>query len=259
MRVRRILAAFILAATSQTIGISTAFSGSLLQFEGHLLRWEPQAASNRTVISYSILTADYSVPGNKSILSPSNCAAMHAFSDIVAQSPDVPVQVASQELRAAFAAWEEVANVMFIEAPDPRTADLIIGAQAIPEGKAFANLSYRSGRATAPVAKALGATTPRNGPSYDDNATGGATSGIDQAYVCLNPKTPWKVGFDGNLNIYDLRYTFTHEIGHAIGLDHPDRAEALMAYRYDERVRTLQPSDIAAAQRLYGTPNQTGR
>jgi hypothetical protein len=25
-----------------------------------------------------------------------------------------------------------------------------------------------------------------------------------------------------------------------------------MAYRYDERVRMLQPSDIAAAQKLYG-------
>ncbi len=64
------------------------------------------------------------------------------------------------------------------------------------------------------------------------------------------------MGFDGNLAVYDLRYTFTHEIGHAIGLDHPDSAEALMAYRYDEHAQTLQPSDIAAAQRLYGAPKQ---
>jgi hypothetical protein len=252
MKVRISLAAFVMAVMWQVVGLSAAFSGSLLQVEGRLLKWEPQTSTNSTVITYSILTAPYLVPGNKSILSPSNCAAMHAFSDIVAQSPKVPVEVARRELRAAFAAWEEVANVTFIETTDPRAADLIIGAQDIPEGKAFANLSYRSGRATAPVAKALGDATPRPVVHSDDKAANGATSGIDQAYVCLNPKTAWKVGFDGNLNVYDLRYTFTHEIGHAIGLDHPDRMDALMAYRYDEHVRMLQPSDIAAAQKLYG-------
>jgi predicted Zn-dependent protease len=75
---------------------------------------------------------------------------------------------------------------------------------------------------------------------------------IDQAYVCLNPKSRWKTGFDGNLDVYDLRHTFTHEVGHAIGLDHPDSTGAVMAFRYDERVRDLQPSDIAGVQRLYG-------
>jgi len=45
-----------------------------------------------------------------------------------------------------------------------------------------------------------------------------------------------------------------HEIGHAIGLDHPDSRGAVMAFRYDERVRDLQPSDIDAVQRLYGAP-----
>ena len=28
-----------------------------------------------------------------------------------------------------------------------------------------------------------------------------------------------KIGFDGNLNIYDVRYTLMHEIGHGIGLE----------------------------------------
>ena len=64
-----------------------------------------------------------------------------------------------------------------------------------------------------------------------------------------------KVGFDGNLNVYDLRYTLMHEIGHAIGLDHPGSSGSIMGYRYDERVRQLQASDISAAQRLYGPSN----
>ena len=87
MKVRISLAAFVMAVMWQVVGLSAAFSGSLLQVEGRLLKWEPQTSTNSTVITYSILTAPYLVPGNKSILSPSNCAAMHAFSDIVAQSP----------------------------------------------------------------------------------------------------------------------------------------------------------------------------
>jgi hypothetical protein len=179
---------------------------------------------------------------------------MHAFSGILAQSPGLSQELARRELRAAFAAWEAVANISFVEVDDPAKANIVVGAQDIPEGKAFANLSYRSSRIIAPVAKALGEAGPAPSRNSDEAARNRAAAGIDQAYVCLNPRSPWKVGFDGNLSVYDLRYTFTHEIGHAIGLDHPDRPDALMAYRYDEHVKTLQPSDIAAVQRLYGSP-----
>ena len=76
---------------------------------------------------------------------------------------------------------------------------------------------------------------------------------IRQALICLNPDQPWKIGFDGRLGIYDLRYTLMHEIGHAIGLDHPGASGALMGFRYDEKRDGLAPADIEAAQKLYGT------
>ena len=60
------------------------------------------------------------------------------------------------------------------------------------------------------------------------------------------------MGFDGNVDIYDLRYTFTHEIGHAISLDRPGNSGSLMAYRWTSACNKLQPTDIAAVQRLYG-------
>jgi hypothetical protein len=63
---------------------------------------------------------------------------------------------------------------------------------------------------------------------------------------------PWKVGFDGNLDVYDLRYTLEHEIGHAIGLDHPSPSGQLMSYRYDEGQSGLQSGDIKGAALLYG-------
>src|SRR5690606_1561780 len=57
---------------------------------------------------------------------------------------------------------------------------------------------------------------------------------------------------DGNLDVYDLRYTIAHEIGHAIGLDHPGPAGQLMSYRYDEKQTGPQPGDINGAAMLYG-------
>jgi hypothetical protein len=76
---------------------------------------------------------------------------------------------------------------------------------------------------------------------------------LERSLICLNPEHSWKVGFDGNLDVYDLRYTLKHEIGHAIGLDHPGTTSAVMSYRYEERFRQLQPGDIRGAVALYGS------
>jgi hypothetical protein len=252
--VKKALAAC-LVALSMPLAAS-AWGGPLLQLEGRLLKWQPQPPASGTVITYFILDAPYMVPGNKSILSPSNCAGMHAFSDIVAQSPTVTPAMAEAELKAAFAAWEEVANIAFVRAADPSAADIIVGAQDIPEGRAFANLSYRRDGNARSAGRALAGLEPPAAIPASDAERKVTGAEIDQAYVCLNPKIRWKTGFDGNLDIYDLRYTFTHEVGHAIGLDHPDDMDALMSYRYDEHVQALMPPDIAAVQRLYGPPTQ---
>jgi hypothetical protein len=81
-----------------------------------------------------------------------------------------------------------------------------------------------------------------------------APASLSRAVICLNPVAPWKVGFDGDLDVYDLRYTFTHEIGHAIGLDHPGVPDTLMDFRYREAFRVPQLGDIAGADALYGPP-----
>ncbi len=243
-----------IALTAALFFACPAGAGPLLEVNGHLLKWAPHAADGSTVITYAVLSGPYSLPGGKRILSPDNCSSMHAFADIVASSPGITVAAAARELRGAFAAWESAANIAFVEVSDPGLANIVVGAQNFPAGRAFTNLSYASSHGIQPVEKALGGPGPF--AEAGDAAVGGTASGIEQSYVCLNPSLRWKTGFDGNLDIYDLRHTFTHEIGHAIGLDHPGSSGAIMAYRYDERVRELQPSDVAAAQSLYGPPRQ---
>lgn len=62
----------------------------------------------------------------------------------------------------------------------------------------------------------------------------------------------------GGIAIADIRRVLLHELGHAIGLDHPDQAgqqvEAVMNATISDQA-TLAPDDIAGAQRLYGAPN----
>jgi hypothetical protein len=141
-----------------------------------------------------------------------------------------PSQVGALEFRhevaAAFRMWERVADISFQQSPDPKTSDILIGAQAVPVGRAFTNVELKPGTGEKKV--------------------------IGRSLICLNPQQPWKVGFDGRLDVYDLRYTIAHEIGHAIGLDHPSAAGQLMSYRYDEKQTGLQPGDVRGAVLLYG-------
>ncbi|HXW22433.1 MAG TPA: matrixin family metalloprotease [Rhodomicrobium sp.] len=248
------LAATGLAAMSVICSAPSAHAGELLRVQGHLMRWPSEAPVGRTVVTYSILTAPYLVQNDKRILSPTNCAKMHAFADIVGKSPALSEEKAKRELQSAFQAWERVAALAFVEVGNPRLANIVIGAADDPGGRAFANLSYRSENGLRPVTMALGKPEPPPSAATDAKNDDGSMAPIDQAYVCLNPNSRWKIGFDGDLDVYDLRHTFMHEIGHAIGLDHPDSTGAVMAFRYDERVRDLQPSDIDAVQRLYGAP-----
>jgi len=253
------LVAIILTISFNIFSVGVAEADGLLRVDGGVaLKWEPRSSAASSVITYAVLPGPYTVPSDKHTRSRDNCDAMHAFADIVTASPDVSKEAAMAELRSAFKAWSEAANVSFVETSDIRHANIVIGAADNASGRAFANLSYRNNtREAKPVAKALGNVELKNRSVFSERPVqNGTVTAIDQAYVCLNPRAPWKVGFDGNLKVYDLRYTFTHEIGHAIGLDHPGREDALMNFRYDERVRELQPSDIAAAQILYGPPKR---
>ena len=197
----------------------------LLTFDGATVRWSSEPGTV-PVVTYAIAKISERYPQAR------NCKGMDAPDDLL-RSSRIERSKFDQEVRAAFNMWERVTDIEFREIDDPEKAGIVIGAQSNPEGHAFANVDYKLGD--------------------------GQFRQIDRSLICLNPTKKWKVGFGGNLTVYDLRYTIAHEIGHAIGLDHPDSSGQLMSFTYNERVQELQDGDVAGAIRIYGLKGPIGK
>lgn len=219
------LAGLMLLAVCSLSSLADEISWRPLKIEGAAVRWiKPADTSGRQVLTWRIVT------GSERFAGATNCKAMTSPEVLLAGS-NLPLKSFREELGAAFEMWEISAGVSFVEAKPGMPADISIGAQMEPEGRAFADVAF-------------------------DRQSDSAVRAISRSLICLNPTVRWKVGFDGNLDVYDLRYTFAHEIGHAIGLDHPRQRGTLMWFRYDETLRGLQPGDIEGATALYGAaPN----
>lgn len=189
--------------------------------DGHTMKWGAPVAGTGATVTYAVADGARSFPGAR------NCQTIDPLDHLLAAS-HIARPTFDHELAAAFAAWTSVADIRFREVNTPN-ADILIGAEAHPLGRAFTNVEYAD-------------------PASTELAS------LKRSVICLNPDQPWKVGFDGNLNVYDIRYALTHEIGHAIGLDHPGRTGELMDFRYQEQFRVPQLGDIAGATLLYGRP-----
>lgn len=216
-----IVTASLAIASSASAAEPKRFLGfRLLDLENQSVKWETPRQRVGATVTYAFATKLVTTEGAR------NCGQM-----LPPDKAYTPSGIAQgefeREVAAAFRMWEDVADIKFRKIDDDDTADIVIGAQAVPVGRAFTNVELKpAGRLGQKV--------------------------IARSLICLNPAQPWKVGFDGDLDVYDLRYTIAHEAGHAIGLDHPSPAGQLMSYKYDERHQGLQPGDIRGAALLYG-------
>ena len=181
---------------------------------------DQSVGSGRTVLTYAVAEGEIESAG------AINCSRITAPHRIAA-ALGLGMGEVEDLIADAFARWQRVANIAFVRAAPGTAADIVIGEQSEPTGIAFTNV-------------VLGA---------------GWTDGrrhIARSQICLNPERRWKIGFDGDLTSYDVGYALTHEIGHAIGLDHPSPRGHLMSFRYDERVAELSTGDVQGAIALYG-------
>ena len=133
-------------------------------------------------------------------------------------------------VQAAFGAWSAVANISFSQITD--------------DGAAF-NAATVSGdiRLGGHVFDGVGGTLAHGfyPPVNGNTAAGDIHFDIAETWVLSLAET----GFD----VFNV---LTHEIGHAIGLDHTLVAGSLMNAFYSEAFSGLQADDIAGAQFIYG-------
>src|SRR2546423_1844866 len=153
--------------------------------------------------------------------------------------------------RRALRRWASVSNVQFFEASSDRQA---ISPQS---GGDHVNLITVSADNSSAFASE---DNPGRTRVFSD-----ASGAITEADIALNPNVFFST--DGTFGTYDLESTFTHEIGHLLGLEHSAIISATMQPRQAMNglfglpaftQRSLSYDDIAGVRALYGSRAGSG-
>jgi Matrixin len=153
--------------------------------------------------------------------------------------------------RRALAHWSDAADIVFLET--------VSNAQSISPHNAGDRVNLIT--VSADNAAAFGSTdTPGRTRLFYDS--GGA---IVEGDIALNPNQLFST--DGTPGTFDLESTFTHEIGHLLGLEHSGVIGATMQPRQAMNgvyglpaftQRSLSDDDVAGVRTLYGSRAGTG-
>ncbi|PTW60967.1 matrixin [Breoghania corrubedonensis] len=256
MAVRIVVAGLAFFAALTGAGATTAMAGpkyKLLRLDGRIVKWGEPRLGAPAHITYAFATGPFSD------VEARNCKRIERLDD-VARRNGLAVADIERQAEAAFGLWHAVAGVSFSRIANPERADIVIGAQGTPRGYAFANVRYRQdGQDAARPASDRGMNVGTAKEDVQAEMGRGPVVAIEKSAICLNPERAWKIGTHDGRDGYDLRFTFTHEIGHAIGLDHYARPGEIMHFKYSEQIAGPQPGDIAGIRRLYGAPVQAAK
>ena len=181
------------------------------------------------------------------------------------QSPGANIKPDSDVVgaaRRALGRWASFSNINFVvtwsQATSVSPADAGDGISLLTIATTSENEAFNSA-----------ATTGRTRVFFDPE-----TGNIAEADISINPRpraedgTELLFSTDGTPGTYDLEATFTHEIGHLLGLDHSAVLSSTMQARQAFNgtfglpaltERTLSEDDRQKVLSLYGTRLKTGR
>ena len=164
--------------------------------------------------------------------------------------------------RRALARWSSMSNINIVvtwsAATSVSPANAGDGVSLITIADTFENESFNAD-----------STTGRTRVFYDPES-----GAIGEADVSINPRPRSEEGADlqfstdGTAGTYDLEATFTHEIGHLLGLDHSSVLASTMQSRQAFNgtfglpaltERTLSEDDRQRVRSLYGSKQRLGR
>jgi hypothetical protein len=146
--------------------------------------------------------------------------------------------------------WAEAANIRFIEASSNVQSVSAPGTRG--DGLSLITVAHTSENA----APFVGDASEMSGRTRIFSTVGGS---ITEADIVLNPGQSFST--DGTPGTYDLEATFTHEIGHLLGLEHSGVLGATMQPRQARNgiynlpslsARTLSDDDRAGVRAIYG-------
>jgi hypothetical protein len=230
-QVLRELAFAVLLISTVAMPICTAQAGEayrLLRLDGRPAKWGLAVMGRGVILTYAVLAAPASLSGSR------NCRAIKSINGLLAHS-GLARKTFDREVSAAFGLWEAAADVRSRRVEHVDKADIVISAEAVPDGVSYADVTLASSHA-------------------------GIVARIAKGIVCLNPAVYWMAKERGdsdsriaNIGVYQLRFTLAHEIGHVLGLDHPGPTGELMSFEYDQTIDGLRAGDIAGIVALYGS------